>query len=136
MSESDEITLWCWVLGDSPNRVFSVSLKRSDIIYDLQIAIKGEKPPFKDIAADSLDVYKFQLPLESFSEDCAQSIRLEDGQPLDMCDDISCYWMKDPGKVLSVILPPPTGTTLIPSSQNSNLSQNSPSSLAAGLSIL
>ena len=58
MSESDEIELWCWVLGDTPNRVFSVSIKRSDTIYDLKIAIKGEKPPFKDIAADSLDLYK------------------------------------------------------------------------------
>ena len=52
MSKSTE--LWCWVLGDSPERVFSVSIERSAIIHDLKKAILREKPSFKDINADFL----------------------------------------------------------------------------------
>ena len=59
MSKStDEIKLWCWVLGDSPKRVFSVSIERSATIHDLKKAILREKPSFKDINADCLDLFK------------------------------------------------------------------------------
>ena len=58
MPESDEITLWSWVLGDTHNRVFEVSIKRRATIDDLKIAIQGQKPSFKDIPADSLNLYK------------------------------------------------------------------------------
>ena len=58
MSESDEIRLWCWVLGDAHHRVFQVSIKRSATIHDLKKAIKGRKPSFKDIDADFIDLYK------------------------------------------------------------------------------
>ncbi|KAK2460014.1 hypothetical protein APHAL10511_008020 [Amanita phalloides] len=92
MSEPDEIRLWCWCP-----------------YYDLKIVIQGRKPSFKDIPADSIDLYKFQLPLEDFNEDYAQSINLEDGQELKSFNDVSVYWMKEPGKVLSIILPCPAG---------------------------
>jgi hypothetical protein len=58
MSESDKIRLWCWVLGDAHHRVFAVSIKRSAPIYDLKIAIQAQKPSFKNIDADSLNVHK------------------------------------------------------------------------------
>ena len=58
MSESDEIRLWCWVLGDTPNQIFEVSIQRSATIYRLKIAIQGLKPSFKDISADSLELFK------------------------------------------------------------------------------
>ena len=58
MSESDEIRLWCWVLGDTHKRVFPVPIKRSAPIHDLKRAIHGQKPEFKDIPVDSLDLYK------------------------------------------------------------------------------
>ncbi|KAM6497143.1 hypothetical protein JOM56_007616 [Amanita muscaria] len=110
MSESDEIRLWCWVLGDTHKRVFSVFIKRSAPIEDLKIAIQGQKPSFKDIPADSIDLYKFQLPLEDFNEDYAQSINLEDGQQLKSFKRISFYWKADPEEeALSVILPRPAG---------------------------
>ncbi|KAK2459845.1 hypothetical protein APHAL10511_008166 [Amanita phalloides] len=122
MFAPDEIRLWCWVLGDPHDRVFAVSIKRSAPIDDLKIVIQGRKPSFKDIPADSIGLYKFQLPLEDFNEDYAQSINLEDGQKLKSFNDVSVYWMNEPGKVLSVIIPRPAGVTIIPSSsQNSNL---------------
>ena len=58
MSEPDEIMLWCWVLGDPPNRAFTVSIKPSAPIHNLKIAIQAQKPSFKDIASDALEVYK------------------------------------------------------------------------------
>ncbi|KIL65071.1 hypothetical protein M378DRAFT_10964 [Amanita muscaria Koide BX008] len=130
MSEPDEIRLWCWVLGDAHTRVFPVDIKRSAPIHFLKRAIHEQKPSFKVISVDSIDLYKFQLPLEDFNEDYAQSINLEGGQEkLNSFNDVSFYWKKEPGKVLSVILPRPAGTTITPPSfQNSNLSLNSPPS--------
>ena len=58
MSESDEISLWCWVLGDTYDRVFEVSIKRNATIYDLKEAIQGRKPSFKAISAASLKLFK------------------------------------------------------------------------------
>ena len=58
MSESDEIRLWCWVLGDEYQRVFSVIIKRSARIEDLQTAIQRRKLSFKDVNADTIDLYK------------------------------------------------------------------------------
>ena len=58
MTESDKIRLWCWVLGDIPNQIFEVSIERSATIYSLKIAIQALKPSFKDISADSLELFK------------------------------------------------------------------------------
>ena len=54
MSASDEIKLWCWVLGDTCERVFPVIIESSAHIEDLKKAIKGKKLSFKDISADSI----------------------------------------------------------------------------------
>ncbi|KAF8229807.1 hypothetical protein L208DRAFT_150294 [Tricholoma matsutake] len=125
---SDEMNLWCWVQGDELDRVFPVSINHSASIDDLKKAIRAKKPSFEHIPADSLKLLKLQLPLESLGEDYAQSIKLEDGQELKTWKCVSFYWKEEPAEdVLSVILPRPPGTTITPSSsQNSNLSLNSP----------
>jgi Crinkler effector protein N-terminal domain len=58
MSDSNEIKLWCWVLGDPSDRVFSVSIRRDVTIEKLKEVIQIRKSSFKDIAADSLTVFK------------------------------------------------------------------------------
>ena len=58
MSESGEIKLWCWVLGDPRNQIFRVSIKRNAAIHGLKAAIHGRKPSFKDFAVNSLRVFK------------------------------------------------------------------------------
>ena len=55
MSEPYEIKVWCWVLGDTPNRAFTVSIKLSAPIHDLKNA---QEPSSKDIGPDALEVYK------------------------------------------------------------------------------
>ncbi|KAF8222577.1 hypothetical protein L208DRAFT_1413179, partial [Tricholoma matsutake] len=67
-------------------------IKHSASIDDLKEAIRAKKPSFERIAADSLTLFKFQLPLESLREDYAQSIKLEDDQLLKGWMDIpECY---------------------------------------------
>ena len=56
MSKPVEIKLWCWVLGDTSDQVFSVSLQLSATIEDLKVAIQTRKPSFKHISVDSLKV--------------------------------------------------------------------------------
>jgi hypothetical protein len=58
MSDSDNIKLWCWVLGDKSTRVFSVSIERSASIDYLREIIQRRKSSFEDIAASALDLYK------------------------------------------------------------------------------
>ena len=58
MSDSDNLELWCWVLGDKPARVFSVSIERSANIGYLKKTIQKQKSSFKDITASALDLYK------------------------------------------------------------------------------
>jgi hypothetical protein len=52
----------CWVLGDDPERVFSIKIAKSETIDVLKDAIKEKKKPvFDDIAADSLDLLKVSV---------------------------------------------------------------------------
>jgi hypothetical protein len=56
---SDMLNLNCWVLGDDPQRVFSVKIAKSETVGGLKKAIKKEKEPeFDDYAADRLDLWK------------------------------------------------------------------------------
>jgi hypothetical protein len=56
---SDMLNLNCSVLGDDPQRVFSVKIAKSETVGGLKKAIKKEKEPeFDDYAADRLDLWK------------------------------------------------------------------------------
>ena len=58
-----------------------------------------------------INSWQFQLPLDGFNKDCAESVKLEDSQRLKSFKRISMYWMTNPGEeVLSVILPRPAGS--------------------------
>ena len=54
MSDSDKINLWCWVLGDTTDRAFSVFIERDVTVEKLKEAIQRKKASFKDIAAETL----------------------------------------------------------------------------------
>ena len=58
MSDLYNIKLWCWVLGDKPDRVFSVSIEHSADIEYLKKTIQKQKSSFEDITADALHLYK------------------------------------------------------------------------------
>ena len=48
----------CWVQGDTLDRVFSVPIESDVTIEKLKEAIQRRKSLYKDIAADSLTVFK------------------------------------------------------------------------------
>jgi len=61
--ESDEIKLWCSILGPSVERLFSVDILRDRTVGHLKDAIKKEVAPrLNHIAASSLDIWKVSKP--------------------------------------------------------------------------
>lgn len=60
----------CYVIGDEPNKVFSVKIGTKEIVAALKFAIKAEKPDkFHQLDANDLDLWAVSIPLdENFSE--------------------------------------------------------------------
>ncbi|KAG1849202.1 hypothetical protein F4604DRAFT_95669 [Suillus subluteus] len=62
-------TLNCFVLGDNPNCIFSVEIVGTETVYDLREAIKEEKKnAFRDVAADTLQLWKVDFPVDDTLE--------------------------------------------------------------------
>jgi Crinkler effector protein N-terminal domain len=55
---SKEIMLFCWVQGDQFNSIFPVNVQPSATIGQLKESIHAKKPSFRDIPADSLNLWK------------------------------------------------------------------------------
>jgi hypothetical protein len=56
---SDMLNINCWVLGDDPQRVFSVEIAKTKMVDSLKKAIKNEKKhAFDGIDADLFDLWK------------------------------------------------------------------------------
>ena len=54
------LSLFSYVLGDDPNKVFHVDIDSSKFIDHLKHAIKGEKSnAFKNVDADMLHLWKY-----------------------------------------------------------------------------
>ena len=63
MSDSDILTINCWVLGDEYDCVFPVKIPRNESVAALRVAIKAEDPTtMKDIAAKNLILYRVSIP--------------------------------------------------------------------------
>jgi hypothetical protein len=61
---SNMLNLNCWVLGDDPQRVFSVKVAKSETVGALKEAIKespSSKGDFNDIDAKYLDLWKVSI---------------------------------------------------------------------------
>ena len=54
----ETIKLFCLVQGDDLNRAFLVRMQPTDTISDLKEVIQSKKPSFKEIAADTLQLWK------------------------------------------------------------------------------
>ena len=55
---TDILDLNCWILGDEPERVFTVKIASSETVSTLKDAIKEKKHRLRGIDADSLDLWK------------------------------------------------------------------------------
>ena len=125
MSDSDNIKLWCWVLGDKPARVFSVSIKHSADIEYLKKNIQKQKS-FEDITASALDLYKvgqvvyITAGMQILTPGSLNSLWINSSAKIVhkalILKSVShwkilYYWEENPKEeVLSVILPRPTGS--------------------------
>ena len=59
MSDSDPLSINCWILGDHYEHVFTVEISRNKNVNRLKDAIKVENhPSLNDIDADTLILYK------------------------------------------------------------------------------
>jgi hypothetical protein len=71
---SNELTLFCYVLGDKPGRYFSVKIASTEFVDSLKDAIKAKKSPdFDAFPADNLDLYKVSIPIEDFDAKLANA---------------------------------------------------------------
>jgi hypothetical protein len=56
---SDMLNINCWVLGDNPQRVFSLKIAKLEMVDALKKVIKNEKKhAFDGIDADLLNLWK------------------------------------------------------------------------------
>jgi hypothetical protein len=59
---TDEIELYCWVIGDDPDKIFPVQIEKSKTVGNLRDAIKTKnEPQFRDIAANTLTLRKIYV---------------------------------------------------------------------------
>jgi Crinkler effector protein N-terminal domain len=62
MSDSDPLSINCWILGDHYEHVFTVEISRNKNVNRLKDAIKVENhPSLNDIDADTLILYKVSI---------------------------------------------------------------------------
>jgi hypothetical protein len=56
----ETVTLYCFVQGDDPDRIFSVriSMEPTNTIVDMKKAICSEKKSFKEVDYDALQLWK------------------------------------------------------------------------------
>ena len=59
------LSLNCFVLGDDPDRMFTVKIPKTDNVSILKSSIKKEKASrLKDIDASDLDLWKAEFPID------------------------------------------------------------------------
>jgi hypothetical protein len=64
------LSLNCYVLGDHPDRIFTVKVPTTDNVSILKSLIKkGKASPLKDIDVSDLDIWKVDLNLDNFEEE-------------------------------------------------------------------
>ena len=71
MSDTDILTINCWIQGDRYSCAFQVKIPRNESVDALRVAIKATNPKMKDINAHSLILYKVSIP---FSPELAQDV--------------------------------------------------------------
>jgi len=61
------LSLNCFVLGDDPDRTFTVKIPKAENISILKDLIKEKKAPhFDHIAASDLDLWRVSFPIDDF----------------------------------------------------------------------
>src|ERR1700747_2126061 len=90
MSTPDLLKLFCWVIGENPQNVFSVKISKQDTVSDLKKAIKAEKRrALRDIDADALLLWSISIPYTSQLAENVEKLELDERDVLSPLDDLS-----------------------------------------------
>jgi hypothetical protein len=62
------LSLNCFLLGDDPDRTFTVKVPKTDNVYILKSLIKEKKAPhLNHVAASDLDLWKADFPIDDLA---------------------------------------------------------------------
>src|SRR4051794_19595030 len=87
----------CLVLGDPYKRVFSVEIAKTKDVNDLKNEIKAAKEPsFRDVLAESLDLYKVSIPRAESEAKLANKLFPEDVSGSEELDPMDELWEQFP----------------------------------------
>ncbi|KAG2119013.1 uncharacterized protein F5147DRAFT_832823 [Suillus discolor] len=83
-----KFNLNCLFLGDHPRNIFPVKIASTDTVGDLKDLIK-EKPAFRDLAADTLQLWKVDLLVDDTLErNHLDELELDHKKPLSPVDEM------------------------------------------------
>ncbi|KAF8429439.1 hypothetical protein L210DRAFT_3563367 [Boletus edulis BED1] len=96
----DELTLTCWIRSEDPEAYFRVKISKTDIVLDLQKAIKDKKPvTFSNVDAYTLALYKPKTAVSKpYKEHLSKIILSEHGEPLRKLNELSKIFPEPPPK--------------------------------------
>ena len=80
---SQLLSLNCFLLGDDPDRMFTVEIAKTKNVSILKSLIKKEKAPHLDhVAASDLDLWKADFPIDDFPTNLTNGPKLGSGELL------------------------------------------------------
>jgi len=90
MSTPNPLKLFCWVIGENPQNVFSVKIQKQETVADLKKAIKAEKRrTLRDIDADALLLWDVSVPYTSQLVENVAKLELDKRDVLSPLDNLS-----------------------------------------------
>ena len=70
MSESDKLTLWCWVYRDDGGSLFPVNIPQNETVGGLKDSIREKTlSRFRDVEANMLQLYSIIIPVDLDGEE-------------------------------------------------------------------
>lgn len=94
-SQCKEITLWCWILGEDIDKVFSIGIENHRVVCDLKVKIREENLcTLKHIDARALALSKVDIDLNSLNSHVFKNG--VDDKRLEAWTQISKLWVSQP----------------------------------------
>ncbi|KAF9235049.1 hypothetical protein BU15DRAFT_21041, partial [Melanogaster broomeanus] len=102
---SSYITLYCWVRGQSTNRIFPVEISSTKTVAALKEAIKNKVPVVcRDIPAFALALYKVSLADNGDLKKTLEHLTFDDEEPLNPMAPLSSVFSDVPPRHLHIVI--------------------------------
>jgi hypothetical protein len=111
MSDSDPLSINCWLLGDDYKHVFQVEIPRNKVVGHLKDAIKVKNHvSLNDIDAHTLILYKVSIECTPQLAEHVAALKLNENEELLPWDELSEVFANGlPRKHLHVVVETPSG---------------------------